>query len=355
MTLRRQPGGTKSMCATLPPPSAGEGGPAVRPGRSGRSPAEGGGRERAKFLAARTGTACALALLLATPLPGRAAPQDAPATSVPLPPPIPPERPQDLTPPPPPGEAIKAAPTPPERPAELTPAVQADTTPDGKLDAKPEGPAPTAESGKPEAAQPTPLPPARPPELSGEAALALKVSAPDDAACRTRLARLGARFEPLPAIANGQCGAPLPLKLTALDGVALPQSATLTCTAAEALARWATEAQVAAERELKQPLRSIAIGTSYECRGQNHDVEAKLSEHAFANGIDVMSFGLEGRAPVTVAAKPAGSDEGRFLDAVRGRACAFFRTVLGPGSNAAHADHLHLDERERNAGHRLCQ
>jgi hypothetical protein len=272
-----------------------------------------------------------------------------------LPPPIPPERPQDLTPPPPPGEAIKAAPTPPERPAELTPAVQADTKPDGKLDAKPEGPAPTAESGKPEAAQPTPLPPARPPELSGEAALALKVSAPDDAACRTRLARLGARFEPLPAIANGQCGAPLPLKLTALDGVALPQSATLTCTAAEALARWATEAQVAAERELKQPLRSIAIGTSYECRGQNHDVEAKLSEHAFANGVDVMSFGLEGRAPVTVAAKPAGSDEGRFLDAVRGRACAFFRTVLGPGSNAAHADHLHLDERERNAGHRLCQ
>lgn len=297
------------------------------------------------------GGALALALLLAAPLPCRAAPQNAPAAGIPLPPPIPPERPQELTPPPPPGEAIKAAPTPPERPAELKPDTRADTT----SEAKPETPVTAAEPGKPEAAQPTPLPPSRPPELSGEAALALKVAPPDDTACRTRLKRLGATFEPLPAITNGQCGAPLPLKLTALDGIALPQSATLTCAAAEALARWATEAQVAAERELKQPLRAIAIGTSYECRGQNHDVEAKLSEHAFANGIDVMSFGVEGRAPVTVAAKPAGSDEGRFLDAVRGRACAFFRTVLGPGSNAAHADHLHLDERERNAGHRLCQ
>ncbi|AWN34338.1 extensin family protein [Methylobacterium radiodurans] len=304
-------------------------------------------------LAARTGTfgALALALFLAAPLPGRAAPQDAPAASVPLPPPVPPERPQELTSPPPPGAMIQAAPTPPERPAEL----KADAKADAKSDAKSEVIPETPEAGRSEAAQAAPLPPARPPELSGEAALALKVAAPDDTACRTRLTRLGARFEPLPAIANGQCGAPLPLKLTALDGIALPQAATLTCTAAEALARWATEAQVAAERELKQPLRSIAIGTSYECRGQNHAVEAKLSEHAFANGIDVMSFGVEGRASVTVASKAAGSDEGRFLDAVRGRACAFFRTVLGPGSNAAHANHLHLDERERSAGHRLCQ
>ncbi len=340
--------------AVLPSPSGGEGGvPSRSLLRRVPSPAEGERKGGVDRRVSPTGGAIGIltaVLLLAAPLPGLAAPQDAPTASVPLPPPVPPERPKELT-PPPPGDAIKAAPTPPERPAELTPDARADTKPE----AKPEVPACAAEPVKPETAQPTPLPPARPPELSGEAALALKVSAPDDMACRIRLKRLGASFEPLPAITNGQCGAPLPLKLTALDAIALPQSATLTCAAAEALARWATEAQVAAERELKQPLRSIAIGTSYECRGQNHDVEAKLSEHAFANGIDVMSFGVEGRPPVTVAAKAVGSEEGRFLDAVRGRACAFFRTVLGPGSNAAHADHLHLDERERNAGHRLCQ
>jgi predicted phosphodiesterase len=47
--------------------------------------------------------------------------------------------------------------------------------------------------------------------------------------------------------------------------------------------------------------------------------------------------------------------EATFQAAIRAKACGFFRTVLGPGSDAAHGNHLHLDERERNAGHRLCQ
>jgi hypothetical protein len=273
----------------------------------------------------------------------RAEPEKA---TVPVPPPAPPERPAELK-PAAPAEAAPpagaAAPLPPERPAELKPAA----------DAPPPAPAP-APIG--EAASPPPLPPARPAELTGEAALALKVAAPDDTACRRRLTRLGVAFEPLPAVQNGQCGAQAPLRITALgDGVALPQSATLVCGAAEALARWASEVQVAAERDLGKPLRGIAIGTSYECRGQNHDVDAKLSEHAFANGVDVMSFTLADRPAIPVAAMPDGSAEGRFLDAVRSRACGFFRTVLGPGSNAAHANHFHLDERERSGGHRLCQ
>ncbi|MGU3540656.1 extensin-like domain-containing protein [Methylobacterium sp. A54F] len=285
-----------------------------------------------------------LALLLATALPhgARAEPERA---TVPVPPPAPPERPAELKPgapaetPPAAGAALpSAAPLPPERPAELKPA-----------EAPAQAPAADAPS-------PPPLPPARPAELTGEAALALKVAAPDDTACRRRLTRLGVAFEPLPAVQNGQCGAQAPLKITALgDGVALPQSATLVCGAAEALARWASEVQVAAERDLGKPLRGIAIGTSYECRGQNHDLDAKLSEHAFANGVDVMSFTLADRAPIPVAAMPDGTPEGRFLDAVRSRACGFFRTVLGPGSNAAHANHFHLDERERSGGHRLCQ
>ena len=269
----------------------------------------------------------AIALLL-LPVPALA---QAPAA-----PPIPPERPADLIPPPPPGEPLRAPPVPPERPPTL-------------------GAAPEAAPPPPEAGTETPLPPARPPELSGAAALALKVAPPDDTACRVRLKRLGATFEPLPAIANGQCGAPRPLKVTALDGVALPQAATLTCTAAEALARWTTEVQSAADDILGKPLRAVTIGTSYECRGQNHDVDAKLSEHAFANGIDVMGFAFEGRAAVTVTGQAAGSAEARFLDAVRARACDVFRTVLGPGSDPAHANHLHLDERVRSAGHRLCQ
>ncbi|MGU3402687.1 extensin family protein [Methylobacterium brachiatum] len=286
-------------------------------------------------------SALALVLCALAPAPGSAA--EAPA--VPVPPPLPPERPSELKPaqpaeqkPAPTAESGK--PTPPARPAEPTPPAK-----DG-----------AAEAQKPGMPVPPPTPPERPPELSGEAALALKVSPPDDTACRVRLKRLGVEFEPLPPIAEGQCTAPLPLKVTKLaDGIALPGGATLTCQVAESFARWATEVQVAADRTLKHPLTGVELGGTYVCRGQNHDVDAKLSDHAFAAAVDVMGFTFAGRAGIPVKAMPAGSEEAEFLASIRGKACGFFRTVLGPGSNAAHANHFHLDERERNAGHRLCE
>lgn len=264
------------------------------------------------------------------------APTQSPAASVPVPPPLPPGRPAELKPSPPIDATV---PTRPPRPAELAvPAV------------------PVTEPARPEIPVPPPTPPERPAELSGPAGRALEVAAPDDAACRVRLKRLGVAFEPLSPISEGQCSAPLPLRVTALaDGVKLPQGATLTCRMAEGLARWASEVQIEADRALRHPLAGLEIGGSYVCRGQNHDLEAKLSEHAFADAVDVMAFSLAGRAAIPVKAMPAGSAEAEFLGRVRAKACGFFRTVLGPGSDAEHANHFHLDERERNAGHRICQ
>ena len=287
-----------------------------------------------------------------------------PAATVPLPPPAPPARPNDLVAP-----APQVTPLPPERPPELAGGSDAkaegpprEAPKDALKDAPKQAPKDAADQGAKEAkdapaTQPeTPLPPARPPELSGEAALALKVSAPDDTACLRRLERLGARFEAMAPLGNGQCSAPRPLSVTALaDGVALEPAATLSCRAAEALARWTTEVQAAARETLDDGLKSLSLGGTYVCRGQNHDTDAKLSEHSFANAIDVMGYGFAKRASLKVTASPAGSPEAAFLDRVRASACGFFRTVLGPGSDAAHGNHLHLDLRERNAGHRLCQ
>lgn len=266
------------------------------------------------------------------------------ALAEPIPPesvPKPPERPAELTPAPPPAvPPIDPAPVPPQRPAELTP----------------EPPVPAAKAEEGAIPVPPPIPPARPADLSGEAALALKVAPPDDEACRARLKRLGATFEPMSPIAEGQCTAPLPLKVTALaDGIALKPAATLTCRTAEALARWVTEVQVQAQRSFAKPLSSVDLGGTYVCRGQNHDVDAKLSEHAFAAAVDVMGYSFAGRPPLNVHGGSADPAEVDFLKATRDKACTFFRTVLGPGSNAAHANHLHLDERERQAGHRLCE
>lgn len=257
------------------------------------------------------------------------------SATVPVPPPLPPERPAELKPSPAPANATLPAQPPPERTAPVVPA---------------------AEPARPEIPVPPPTPPERPPELSGSAISALKVAAPDDAACRIRLTRLGVAFDPLPPISDGQCSAPLPLRVTALaDGVKVPQGATLTCRMAEGLARWASEVQVEADRAFRHPLAGLEIGGSYVCRGQNHDRDAKLSEHAFADAVDVMAFSFAGRAPIPVKAMPAGSPEADFLGSVRSKACGIFRTVLGPGSDAEHANHFHLDERERTAGHRICQ
>jgi hypothetical protein len=203
---------------------------------------------------------------------------------------------------------------------------------------------------------PAPLPPERPADLPSGPAPTPATIVPDDTACLRRLERLGVKAEPVASLSDGLCGAARPLRVTALpDGVPLAPAATLTCVAAEALGRWSTEVREIAARTLSTVPRTVQIGGSYECRGQNHDPTAKLSEHAYANGIDVTGFTFEGRAPVTVGAAREGTPEAAFEAAIRARACGFFRTVLGPGSDAAHATHLHLDERERPAGHRLCQ
>lgn len=276
----------------------------------------------------RSAGGCAVLIMVSA-----ASAQTIPPDSVPKPP----ERPAELKPPLP----AEEVPVPPQRPAELTPAP---------------APAPAAKPDEGTIPVPPPVPPERPSALSGEAALSLKVAPPDDEACRVRLKRLGASFEPLPPIAEGQCTAPLPLKVTALaDNVALRPAATLTCRSAEGLARWATEVQVEAERAFGKPLAGLDLGGTYVCRGQNHDVDAKLSDHAFADAIDVMAFAVTGRPPIPVKDAPGDPADMAFLKAVRSKACAFFRTVLGPGSNAAHANHFHLDERERQAGHRLCE
>jgi hypothetical protein len=80
-----------------------------------------------------------------------------------------------------------------------------------------------------------------------------------------------------------------------------------------------------------------------------------MSEHAFANGLDIAGFTFEGRGPVSIAPHAEGSPEAAFQTSVQKGACAAFATVLGPGSDAAHSDHLHLDQRGRRGGYRICQ
>jgi hypothetical protein len=213
----------------------------------------------------------------------------------------------------------------------------------------------------------TPLPPPRPPGIEHERPSAAAATEPSPAsselspeelqACLAQLTQSGARAEPAQAIGNGACGAKSPIKILTLPGdPAVAPPAIVTCAVAEALAKWAADSVKAeAERHLTEVPKKILIGTSYECRGRNRQPGAKLSEHAFANAVDVMGFEFRKRRAIPIASRADETPEAMFLGAVRAQACTYFTTVLGPGSDAAHANHLHLDMRERKRGAKLCQ
>ena len=218
-----------------------------------------------------------------------------------------------------------------------------------------------------------PLPPTRPPDLTQERAGAPSPapqrqetdpagpSAPshsdDGRACAEMLTRLGVKAEPAGSIQDGACGARSTLKVAELPGgVEVAPAALVTCPVAAAMARWASESVTPeAERHLGSAPAKILIGTSYECRSQNRRAGAKLSEHAFANAVDVMGFTFRKRGPLAVAPRSDEGPESLFQAAVRQGACSHFTTVLGPGSDAAHSNHFHLDMRERKRSAKLCQ
>jgi hypothetical protein len=219
-------------------------------------------------------------------------------------------------------------------------------------------PPPRPDATAPEAVIEVPLP--KPPGKGAEPVIASgqPEAGSAEALCRADLDRLGAAWKPLPRIAEGLCQVEHPLLLTSLpDAVALSAPATLTCPAALALTRWVGEAvRPEAEARLESRLGVVHVGTSYACRSQRGaEGGRKLSEHAFANGVDIGGFSFAGdRKPLRIG-QPLGAAERDFETAIRARACAYFSTVLGPGTDAAHAHHLHLDMRERKAGGRWCR
>ena len=49
------------------------------------------------------------------------------------------------------------------------------------------------------------------------------------------------------------------------------------------------------------------------------------------------------------------SNDPAVAAALKDSACARFSTVLGPGSDGYHEDHVHLDLAQRHNGYKICQ
>lgn len=186
---------------------------------------------------------------------------------------------------------------------------------------------------------------------------------PDEAAlalCEAELRKLGTVFDRQdPVRDDNGCGIDVPYAVSEIvKGVQLSPASQVRCETALALARWTDTVLVPAAEALpdKVALLRINHGSTYICRRRNNLPTGKMSEHAIGNAIDITDFEFEGRQPIGISPRQGDGDiEEAFQRAARGGACLHFTTVLGPGSDASHAGHLHLDIAKRRGGYRLCQ
>jgi hypothetical protein len=143
----------------------------------------------------------------------------------------------------------------------------------------------------------------------------------------------------------------------AFGQVSMKPAATLACPIVSALDRWlADSVQPAAMRWFGVRVVEIRQISAYSCRGMNGNSHAHISEHAFGNALDIAAFTLADGRRITVKGGWRGMPEEQgFLRDVQGAACQQFNTVLAPGSNSHHEDHIHVDLMRRASRRTICQ
>lgn len=159
--------------------------------------------------------------------------------------------------------------------------------------------------------------------------------------------------ESLGSYGEGVCTVKNAYRVSAMEGVRFSQPAVVNCAVANGFRDWMQNVvQPAAEQAYGSQVSTITIAASYACRGRNGSRGAKLSEHGFGNAIDVSAFQMADGREINVEKDYYRSS---FLKQIRQAACGRFSTVLGPGSDSSHKDHLHLDLAVRRSENAYCR
>ncbi len=163
-------------------------------------------------------------------------------------------------------------------------------------------------------------------------------------------AMLGINLAPLPPVKKGLCGNPAPVLLGQIETATIRPAATLSCPMAASLQQWFSRSvQPLAQKHFGHKVREIRNISSYVCRNRYGDTKTRISEHAYANALDIAWFELQDGEKISVKNdwdNPDGA-KAAFLRELHASACKLFGTVLGPDANAAHKDHFHLDRAPR--------
>jgi hypothetical protein len=168
----------------------------------------------------------------------------------------------------------------------------------------------------------------------------------------------GAPYSPPPSQQNlPRLGPSDPGALAASGSVVLKPTATLACPIVSALDHWlADSVQPAAQRWFGARVVEIKQISAYSCRGMNGNPNAHISEHAFGNALDIAAFILADGRRISVQDGWKGlPEEQGFLRDIQAAACRDFTTVLAPGSNVYHYNHIHVDLMRRARRPVICE
>ncbi|MDO9563820.1 MAG: extensin family protein [Bradyrhizobium sp.] len=268
-----------------------------------------------------------------------------------------------------PRRAVQAVPIPKPRPAEAPKAAEskpAESKPveskaaqsgkaepgragSNKADSRPEPD--KAETDKPEAEKPA----AATAEKAAEPASPVP---PPPSACRLALTEAIAIAPSIPDIKGaGGCGGE---DLVRLEVVVLPDkrrvtvkpAAVLRCAMASAIADWIRTDMAQLAESLGSTISDLDNFDSYQCRGRNRVFGARLSEHGRANALDIRAIKLANGSRISFTDRMVPRET---RESVLHSMCARFPTVLGPGSDWYHEDHIHIDLMERRNNYKICQ
>jgi hypothetical protein len=214
-----------------------------------------------------------------------------------------------------------------------------------------------------------PLPPPRPPEVAPPAKPAEAPPTPEapkaeaTSTCLVQLIADGASAEAAtapPASAQG-CGISAPVRLSSItaagEAVSLPDRPLIACEFAAVLADYVRLIVAPlGQAMLHARITAIDTGPGYDCRSQDRTAGAKISAHAKGLAVDFIAVAIADKRRILVE-RQTGPEETAYFRAMRTAACGWFTTVLGPGSDAFHANNLHLDiEPHGSSGsYRICQ
>lgn len=174
-----------------------------------------------------------------------------------------------------------------------------------------------------------------------------------DPLCHQALGAAGAIFEIRGRVeGEGQCGIDDAVALQSIGGITLQPAALIACPTATVFTAFVQETIApSAERIMGADPTTLYIAASYVCRGRNNVEGARISEHGFGRAVDLRAVDLSDGQTWSVQPYPAKSEDpdARFLTVLREEACGPFNTVLGPGSDGHHTDHVHFDTAPRSS------